>query len=269
MVKKLYKHEFLAWLRVMAIVYIVTLSVAAIHRLIQLLENDTVYYGLINGSAIFVYIVALIACMAAPVLFGISRFYRNFFTGEGYLTFSLPASQASHLWVKVSTAVAFSILSVLTCLLSVVIITSGEVLSEICKAADYLFRMIPKDVSGHLVGYCVEFLLAMLLGCLGTHLLYETCICIGQLFRKNRVLAAVGVYFGFYIVSQIISTVLGVVLVVLEESGALDSVYLFMEKHMLETIHIVLSGSCLLNLLLAGAFWLICHKILCKKLNLE
>ena len=269
MVRKLYKHEFLAWLRVLPIVYIITLSVAAVHRIIQCFENDTVYYSIINGSAIFVYVIALLACMFTPIIFGITRFYKNLFTGEGYLSFTLPVTPGNHLWVKVLTAVAFSVLSCLVWLLSVVIITAGDVLAEIWKAAAYLLRMIPEENIGHLVGYCGEFLVLLLVSGFGTYMLYYTCICIGQLFRKNRVLAAVGVYFGYYIIGQIFGTVLGVMLAILEETGALESIYLWVEHNIMETFHIVLGGSVVISLVWSLVYWLICHTIIRKKLNLE
>ena len=269
MVKKLYKHEFLAWLRVLPIVYMITLSVAAVHRIIQFFENDTVYYGIISGSAIFVYVIALLACIFTPIIFGITRFYKNLFTGEGYLSFTLPVTPGNHLWVKVLTAVVFSILSVLVCLVSVVIITAGDVLTEIWKAAEYLLKMIPEKYVGHLWGYCGEFLTLLLISGFATYLFYYTCICIGQLFRKNRVLAAVGVYFGYYMINQVFSTVLGVGMAILEESGALENIYLWIGKYPIETIHIALGGSIAFSAVWVLVYWLICHTIIRKKLNLE
>ena len=269
MVKKLYKHEFLAWLRVLPVVYIITLSVAAVHRIIQFFENDTVYYGIISGSAIFVYVIALLACAFTPIIFGITRFYKNLFTGEGYLTFTLPVTPGNHLWVKVLTAVAFSIMSLLVCLASFVIITAGDVLGEIWKAAEYLLKQIPQEYAGHLLGYCGEFLVLLLVSSFGTYMLYYTCICIGQLFRKNRVLAAVGVYFGYYMINQVLSTVLGVMMAVFEQTGVLENVYLWIGEYALETVHIAFGGSIVISAGLGLVYWLICHTVIRKKLNLE
>lgn len=269
MVKKLYKHEFIAWLRMITIIWAATVAIAGIHRLIQLFEADTVYYGIVNGSAIFVYVVAVLACMASPVIFGVTRFYRNFFTGEGYLTFTLPLTQGNHLWVKISTAVCFSVASALVCLLSLMLITAGEVFSEILKAVGYLIKQIPEDISNHLALYILEYLLLLLVALFGSHLLYDTCICIGQLFRKNRILAAVGVYFGFYLISQVLSTVLSVVIVILGEAGVLDSLTELFKEHTLVSVHIALCALIVLSALLALVYWLICHTILRKRLNLE
>lgn len=269
MVRKLYKHEFKAWFRIMSIILGITLAVAGMLRIIQLFETNTVYYNIINGSAIFMYVIALLACLVSPVIFGIVRFYKNMFSGEGYLTLTLPVTPANHLGVKVTTAVVFSILSFVVCMVSVMIVTAGEVFTEICKAADYLVKMIPEDITGHLIGYCIEFFLLMLVALFSTYLLYYTCICIGQLFRKNRVLAAVGVYFGFYVLNQILSTILSVVMVVLEETGMLDAFYLLIGEHPRETVHLVFAGMIVLSGILSLVYYLICHGIIRKRLNLE
>ncbi len=269
MVKKLFKHEFLAWLRVLPIIYITVLTVAAGHRIIQIFESESVYYGIVSGAGIFMYVVGLLVCLAAPTVFGIVRFYKNFFTGEGYLTFTLPVTPASHLWVKSLTALTFCIASVLICLLSVVIITAGEVFTEICLAAVYILKAIPENIMTDLVFYAIEFAALMLLAFLSSHLFYSNCICLGQLFRKNRVLAAVGVYFAYYLLSQAFSTVMMVVFMVLGESGALDSVMEYVGNHLSETGHIVLCGTIGITALLTLAYYGICHWVIRRKLNLE
>lgn len=269
MVKKLYKHEFLAWLRVIVIVWVIALLTAGFNRVLQIFENDSVYYGILLGSSIFLYVVALLGCVWAPVIFGIVRFYRNFFTGEGYLTFTLPATKGQLLWVKISTAVCFSILSFLVCLLSGYIIMAGEVFTEVCKAAAYMFKDIPSDAVGHLIGWLLELLLVMLVSTFGTHMLYYTCICLGQTFRKNRVLAAVGVYFGFYMLTQIFSTVMGIMMASLSLSGVMESIGNFADAHPVASVHIALSCLVVFPALIVAAYWLICHWVLRKKLNLE
>lgn len=269
MVRKLYKHEILAWLRVLAILFGIVLAVSVMHRIIQLFENDSVYYSIINGSVSCMYGIALLVSSAAPVVFGVVRFYKNLFTGEGYLTFTLPVTPADHLRVKLWTAVGFSVVSGIVCLVSVLIVTAGDVFTEICKAVAYLLEMIPEKMVGHAVGYCLEGVVLLVASTAGSFLFYDACMCIGQLFRKNRILAAVGVYFGFSVVSQILSTVLGVALAILEASGALDGIYAYAETHVAETVHIFLGGSIAATTVLTLVCWLICHHIIRKKLNLE
>lgn len=269
MVKKLLKHEFLAWLRIMPVLYGIQLTVAALNRGIQLFESESIYYSIISVSAMVMYVVVLLVGFATPTVFGVTRFYKNLFSGEGYLTFTLPVTTDAHLWVKVLTAVCFSVASVLVALLSGMIVTAGEVFREVCKAIAYLVGLIPQEAAGHIAFYCVELVLCMLAAAFGSYLMYDTCICVGQLFRKNRILAAVGVYFGFYVISQILSTVMSVVFMTLELSGALEQIYTLIEQNLYETVHIVLCGSLVLCVVMGLVYYLVCRTIIRKKLNLE
>jgi hypothetical protein len=273
MVKKLHKHEFLAWLRVIWIVWSIVLLSAGFNRVIQLFENDSTYYNILFVSSLVLYVVALFCCLSFPLIFGVVRFYRNFFTGEGYLTFTLPATQAQLLWVKVSTAVCFGILSGVVCLISGCVAMVGEVLTEVWKAAAYLGRTIITESTAeeiaHLVGWVLELLLALLVAEFVGHLFYYTCICIGQLFRKNRVLAAVGVYFGIYVITQILSTVMMVAFTMMTAAGMLDGVGVWIEENPIAVMHIVLGGYAVLMALMGLVYYLICHHIVRKKLNLE
>lgn len=269
MVKKLFKHEFLAWLRIMPVIYGIQLVVAAINRGIQLFESDSVYYSIISASAMVMYVVILMVGIAAPQVFGVTRFYKNLFSGEGYLSFTLPVTTDAHLWVKVLTAVCFSVVSALVAALSAVIITSGELLSEICKAFTYLVGTIPQEIAVHLVFYALELVLMLLVAEMGGYLLYYTCICIGQLFRKNRILAAVGVYFGIYVITQILSTVMSVIFIVLEASGQMEKIYTLIFENIFVTGHIMLCGVLVLSGVMALVSYLVCRTIIRKKLNLE
>lgn len=269
MVKKLYKHEFTAWLRIIAFFWAATILTAIINRVVQLFENDSVYYNILFAFSLVAFFVGLLCSAAAPLIFGIVRFYKNFFTGEGYLTFTLPATKEQLLWVKVSSAVCFSLLSGLVCVLSGWIVLSGEVFTEICKAAAYLLRDITGKELAHLIGWVIEMALLLLISDVCNHLFFYTCICIGQTFRKNRILAAVGVYFAYYIITQILSTIFSVTFALLAESGVLDGIGKWIGDHAELSIHLGLSGSVVLSLGMGAVYWLVCRWVLRKKLNLE
>lgn len=269
MVKKLFKHEFLAWLRVTPIIFGITLAVAALLRLVVAMENDSVYYNIVLSSGIIVFYIGMLATLATPTVFGIVRFYKNLFTGEGYLTHTLPVTPANHLWVKLTTAVVFDICAFLVVVLSVMIATAGEVFTEIWKAGAYLCKQIPKEFTGHIAGWLAEYSVLALVSAFSSHLVFYLCICVGQLSRKNRILAAVGMYFGLYFATQIISTVLTVVLSVLGASGALANIGKWIGENPEAFIHTLLSGLSVIAVIISGIYFLICHYILRKKLNLE
>ena len=269
MVKKLYKHEFVAWLRVIVFFWAATLLTAGINRIVQIFENDSIYYTILFAFSMLAFGVGILCSIAAPLIFGIVRFYKNFFTGEGYLTFTLPATKRQLLWVKLSVATCMGVISGLVCMLSGGVIMAGEVLTEVCRAAVYLFRDITGEDMLHLVGWVLEILVLLLVAEVGKHLFYYTCICLGQTFRKNRVLAAVGVYFAFYLVTQVLSTVFSVVFAIVGETGALDGIVEAIVNNGELFIHLGLSGAAVLSAAITGIYWFICHWVLRKKLNLE
>lgn len=269
MVKKLYKHEFLAWLRVMPMIFGITLLTAAFHRILQFFETDSTYYNIVNGSAIFLFVVALLVCLAAPVVFGIIRFYKNLFTGEGYLTFTLPVKNTTHLLVKSTTTLVFCVAAVFVCIGACCLITAGDVLTELWKAGVYLIHWFPDKYIGHFSGYMAEGCLLLLVATFSTILLYNFCLCVGQQAKKNRIMRSVGTYFGYYILSQILGTILLIVITVMDANGALVAYYRFFEAHPLATIHIFMGIAIVWFALLGLVFWLISRYILRRKLNLE
>ncbi len=269
MVKKLFKHEVLAYMRILPIVWGILLGVAVLGRLIQVFEYDGVPYHIINGSAIFMYVVAVLGTMVFPLIFGVQRFYKNLFTGEGYLSFTLPVTPAQHIWVKLLTAVLVSVCSVLVGLVSLAVITAGDVLTELLKAAEYLIRTTLKDEHMlHIILYVAEFLLLLLVACFSEFLLFYTCIAIGQTFKKNRVLGAVGVYVIYYVICQIIGTIFTVFFSVVSVEF-MDQIGLFIVNHLVPFIHCLLCGMTVFTAVVAMVYFLITHSIIRKKLNLE
>ena len=100
-------------------------------------------------------------------------------------------------------------------------------------------------------------------------LLFYACMCIGQLAKRSRVLLALGVYFGYYYLTQIVVTVGIIFMTVFEDTPAflnlMDWIYYNPEK----TVHIALCGMTVLYAVMGGVYYLIAHTIMKKKLNLE
>lgn len=274
MVKKLYKHEFKAWIRVLGIIMGIVLALAVVCHLVQLLDNDSISFDILVGSSVSMSVIAMLVCIAAPTVFAVTRFYKNLFTGEGYLSFTLPVSAADHLHVKLVTALAFSLLSALVAAVASVLIFSGELFGEFWDLFVYVWEeefsyQIPAELSEHMVFYAIEAILLMLSSAVSTYLLYYACICIGQTFKKNRVLGAVGVYFAYGMLSQMLGSILSMATYMLEDAGVMDSYYSFLDAHVYAAVYINLGIYIVGNLILAGIFYAVCRKIMSSKLNLE
>ena len=265
MVKKLFKHEFRSYWRILIPVWCVLLGIAVFGRLLFLLESDTVIYDIVSGSSIFFYVLSVIVALVFPLVLAVIRFYKNLFTGEGYLTLTLPVTTGQHIRVKVVTAVTVQLATLLVVLLSAAVFTVGEVLVEVCKAIGYIFSHLAPLTKGHLVFYALEFILLLVVAWFAEFLLYDTCIAIGQLFKKNRVLAAVGVYFGLYMITQVVGTI-GVTISAFLDWEAIGEL---IAKHWIWFVHLVLCGGLVLCAILAVVYYIITHHIVCKRLNLE
>lgn len=272
MVKKLFKHEFLAWMRIMSIVYGVMLTFSAAYRIFLCFENDSVAYEVISALGIGIFILFLVMCVVFCGIFSVVRFYKNLFTGEGYLTLTLPVTAAQHIWVKALTAGAMQLLTLVVAALSVMIVMAGDVLVEVIKAADYLLKQIPAEYAGHVPGYVVEILLAMLAGFVFGPMLYYACICIGQLFKKHRILAAIGVYYGYYYLCQILASVAIGAFAVAGMTAPEDMLNQSLETttaQILGAYHGLLCMGILWTVGIGMIYFVISHHILSKKLNLE
>ncbi len=269
MVKKLFKHEIFAWLRVWTPMQIILLAVATFGRIWQFFENDSTAYSIIFGSAVALYVVAIIASIGLVTVFDVVRFYKNLFSREGYLSFTLPVTPAQHIWVKLLTAGLFSVLSVVVVVLSFGIFTAGDLFVEIMKALAYLIKQIPPTMGTHLIFYIIEFVLMMAVAVLGGSLLYYACIALGQTFKKNRVIGAVGVYFIYYIINQVISTILTIIFMLLAETDFFMAIGRFIEANPYETGHIALCGGLVFSVALSALYFVITHTVMRKKLNLE
>lgn len=265
MVKKLFKHEMHALWRLMIPIWCVLGGVSVLGRLIQLFEQDTIAYSIISGSAFFFYAVLLIACMVCPFVFAVTRFYRNLFTGEGYLSFTLPVTAGQHIAVKLIAAVITQLVAIAAAALSVIIVTFGDLTVEIGKALWYLFKYFTRNWGAHLPLYLLEGFVGVLLLLVSEILLYYTCICIGQISKKNRVLTAVGAYFGIYAVKQVLGTIL--LLIGAEIDWTPLGIWVF--EHPFATGHIVLCGGIVLVALIGGLYFFVSHRIISRRLNLE
>lgn len=268
MVKKLFKHEFKAWLRVMAIVWAVMLAFAGVYRLFLCFESDSIAFTIISALALCVYIIGLSVCVVFCEIFGVVRFYKNLFTGEGYLSFTLPVTAGEHLWVKALTHGAMMLLTMLTAGASLLIISAGEVFAEVSKTLAAFWEKLPEEAVGHIIGYGAELLVLMLVSIVFSPMLYYACICIGQLFRKHRVLGAIGVYFGYYYICQIIASVFTGLMAAFGESSAeqiLEQTGVFPYAQ----IHSLFCYGVLGTILIGMVYFAICHRIMTQKLNLE
>lgn len=270
MVKKLFKHEFLAALRLWFPMQIIVIAVAVFGRIIQFFKQDTVIFEIVSGSSGVIFVISIFASVMLTLIFGIVRFYKNLFSNEGYLTFTLPVTVDQHIMVKTVVGSVSMVGSLLVALVALMIFTAGEMFAELLKAADYLLDQLAGVVGGgNVVAYLLEAILLLVLYIVAMYLLYYGCISLGQTFKKNRIIGAVGVYFIYYIITQVFGTVLVVFGSVLVSSGMMESISNFMIENFELFLHLCFAAIILWEALLSVVFYCINRYVIRNKLNLE
>lgn len=275
MVKKLFKYELKHYLGTVLLLEFVVMLVAFFTRIITLFESDTVMYTIISVSSVVFLAIAILASFIITEILIVVRFYKNLFSSEGYLSFTLPVTESQHIFVKLTSAILMNITVLCGALVAVFVASFGELGVEIFKAAIYLIKhYFVSGSSGVLgvisvIGFVVEAILFMLVSQCFAYLLYYSCMTIGQLAKKNRVLASIGVYFVYTFVMQTISTIIAIVVSIFALSEYAYSIEVFWEENTEPLRHIISVFAILIVTALAFGLFSLIRRILSRKLNLE
>lgn len=232
MFRKLLKYEWRANAKLFMILSLAALGVgilggvvarAALY-LIDTSTNDVALVLTVPGMYIlFMFCcIALVAYMAAVEIINLARFYKNKFTDQGYLTFTLPVrAQQIYLsafvnmllWLLISAAV------MVFCFAVMFLIGFGDTIVEIME--DVNFQYMWQEVLAVFTGlrdevvttrgyglYTVLMYLLVALSPLYAISMMMGCLTVGSvLVRKYKILASIGIYYGLnMVVSGITST---------------------------------------------------------------
>ena len=269
MVSKLFKHEINSYLRVVLPMHMVLIGIALLGRFVQLFDNNSTAYNIVFWSSVVAFIVGVVVCILLTLIFGIKRFYSNLFTSEGYLSFTLPVTSTQHIMVKNIVAVISQVASLVMIIIATCIITFGDVCVELFKAGGYLVKFFYREFGYHTVLYIIEFIVALFIALSATYMLYYACIALGQRAKKNRVGAAVGVFFLYYFIIQVLGTIFIVVVNNYWKELGLDKLFDYLSEHPITTGHIVLCGIIVVSALFSLLYYTITKKTITNKLNLE
>lgn len=271
MVKKLFKHEFIYYFRTFALFLPIVLVIGVMARVFRFFENfDSALVDIAIFSSASMFAVSCFALLMLSVVVAVVRFYKNMYSAEGYLTFTLPVNNAQHIFVKLLTALCCQAICLLTVIVAALIALSGEPLKEFMLVLTAGISEFYEEIGAlSFIAFVFDIIVIALLSAAGNMLLYYACITVGQTAKKNRILMAVGAYFIYYVATQVISTVLVMIFTVLGMSGALDGIVMWLDDHMILTMHLTMGVSIVIYAAMAVAFWFVTQSIMTKKLNLE
>lgn len=236
MFTKLLKHEWKATAGILGILSLAALGVGAVGAILMryivgsatdtaAAQSSEVLEGILTVMLIFSFL-ALFAYVIGSEIFLFIRFYRSRFTDEGYLTFTLP--------VRTWQIFLSSLLNIIiwTLIISAVMITSifAIVFSGIQKSGvldqfgqiwdtmngiNEFADIVPLQVLYAVVNYVSQIIVTM------------TCITVGAvLAKKHKLLASIGVYYGYSMVANILYTMFTVSTVMSDTVMDMQLIYL-------------------------------------------
>ncbi|MEG1433354.1 MULTISPECIES: hypothetical protein [Eubacterium] len=210
MLKKLLKYEVKDTARYMLPLYGLLVVLAVLNRIFIAINLDpnTLAMGLTQGLVMTLYIVVAVAVFVITFVLIIYRFYKNLLTDEGYLMFTLPVSTWQHILSKMLVAMMWIVASTIVFTLSIfIMVLNGSALMVMASTIGEIFQAVGSEfgIAGYFLGF--ELLLVFVVNILAEVLHLYFAITLGQLFNKNRILAAIGAYVLINIVLQILGTI--------------------------------------------------------------
>ena len=272
MFAKLLKYEWKATSKVLGILSLAALGAGALGALLlRMLYNnagDNLTLAIFSGFAMLAVVLALVAYAVATTILLLARFYRNKFTDEGYLTFTLPVSCHQLLLSTIVNMLLWTLISV------AVLVVSGGMIILIGTADKGLLNMeLLREIGNGLgllgdiyvelgwnAGHTILSGLNVVLSTLSGIITMLTAITIGAVIaKKHKILAAFGIYYGINIAVSILSAT----------TSTLVSINSWTASNALSTVDITTVFQLILALVMIVGGYLLTTHLMRNKLNLS
>ena len=229
MLKKLFKHDFRALSRTLFPLQIGVLGGGLVATLLTAITIRLGEHTASTGGSALLRALIMGVSATASVLIGIAiiasafvtlllicyHFYRSFLGDEGYLTFTLPVSTSKLIWSKLLTGMIWTLINAVVVMVTLLIFsvfgtTSNSIInSEVLQA----YRMFFTDILPQAAQYVnvplmsIEIVVISILALASQMLeIYFAIVVGGQVAKKHKVLAAIGMYLLINMGVGIIST---------------------------------------------------------------
>lgn len=245
------KHELYALFRALLYLGAIVLVLAILTRIGIALNSDQ--FTAITAA---LFVIAAIVMIFFALIVSVQRFWSSLFTGEGYMTFSLPATPTQILAAKLLSALIAMLFGVIVTLVAVLITASGlpsGVWEELTEIFGDFFEYIGSYISSDPL-VVVEAVLYVVSGLPLTMLFFYCIMSVGQLLTKGRK----GLTFVIFLAAYWVISLLNV----LFYSPLLENIFLG------AGVHAYLWTEIAVNLILDVAMFFFVRFILLHKVNL-
>ncbi len=220
MLGKLMKYDMKYMARVLPWIYLgagVLSGIVALLSAISIKSGTDVFltYAILTAIPLFLTIAAISVC---STVFMMVRIYKNMFSDEGYLTFTLPVKKSSIIWSKLLTGAIWNFFGFIVTIgsialpITVILVVSAKsspdtaaYLSLIWEYICAAFNML-KAEPDFILGVTTS-VLSGIISLFFTNALFMLACSLAQKLNKNRGIASVGIYLGLSFGVSIISSI--------------------------------------------------------------
>ncbi len=256
MLGKLIKHEWKAVAKTLFFIHLAIVAMTLVGKIlvsIKAVQKSEI----LTVSMVMVYVLSVIAVGIGTHIYLAMRFYKNMYTDEGYLSFTLPVKSWEHIVSKGLIAIAWMVIDGVVIFASIMLlaIPKQEYMEFVNSITHANWEWL----------YIVEVMAAVVVGLCAVPLTYYVSISIGQLFKNHKMLFSVIVYVVIKNVQQVLGVVVTVISMLPSAMGNMDD----STSASMTVVNSMMGGSLLLQLVSCVGFFLAIKFIMDKKLNLN
>ncbi|MBQ7065820.1 MAG: hypothetical protein IJN92_03280 [Lachnospiraceae bacterium] len=216
MLKKLFTHEWKESWKMVTLFNVIVIVFTLIGALAMTNKNwaeameENEWYAIIFMSYFMLYYFAILALSLATTLYFFIRFYRNFYTDQGYLMHTLPVTSNQLIISKALVMYIWQMLSGIVICISVFVLINGFIVGAgedvtIWELFAEIFSEIEVTPMVVAVGIISVF---MLIGSQISAILFGyLAISLGQLSKNHKLIASIGIYMGMQTLLQMLGSV--------------------------------------------------------------
>lgn len=210
MLGKLMKYDMKYMARILPWIYLCGIALSALATAFILLVNDETLLFLGIYGSYFMFILALEAVGVCSSVFMMVRLYKNMFSDEGYLTFTLPVKNSDVLNSKILSGAIWTMIS-FTVMLAMIAaplasaiyklpqLFSDENAAGIGYIIDSLIKQFNIGMAGNewrLITLIVLLVICIIASAFFPPALYSFCCSITHKVKRARAFASVGIFLG-------------------------------------------------------------------------
>ena len=212
--------------------------------------------------------LAIVAYAMGTQIVLLMRFYKNKFSDEGYLTFTLPVTAHQILLSSLLNSLSWPVIRVLVggaAFAMVILVGSAPAGSfinrEVLDGMSLVFKTMLQQEE--VPDFLISMLGSVVVTSLSSLILVHAAITMGAVIaKKHKILAAFGCYYGFSMILGIINSVLTVGI------GMMGTMFVVTPENVFSGMNVVLLIEMVIYLAVAVSGYILSHYLMKNKLNL-